>query len=188
MPAAGPTDRAVGPLSALQGDEEAYHAHLPGALPPPLRCLRCACAAQRPMRYARRAPEWRAGGDASRLRCANGLGQMGEKGDMLALASAEQRFDELLHTEIARIHDFLETKLGETETHGAAPVGPPEAPVGRVGRAAAPRVCTSENMDACRSGAGMRANMHACCSNDAQWARRNHWGPTETGAYRPPTT
>ena len=32
MPA-GAADRAIGPFSALQGDEEAHHAHLPGLSP-----------------------------------------------------------------------------------------------------------------------------------------------------------
>ena len=47
---------------------------------------------------------------------------------MLALANAEQKFDELLETEIARIHDFLETKLGKAVARAVAPAGRPEAP------------------------------------------------------------
>ena len=50
MPAAGPADRAVGSLSALQGDEEAHHADLRGAVAPhPLHAFaaRAPRAAQR---------------------------------------------------------------------------------------------------------------------------------------------
>ena len=71
MPAAGPADRAVGSLSALQGDEEAHHADLRGAVAP--HPLHASQHARRAPRSAVAAPAaiavwaWRGGSDKAGL-------------------------------------------------------------------------------------------------------------------------